>query len=129
MLNALPKWGFILFAIIVFNLIPLPFPVQSTLAEPKTVEERMAFIDGNYPLSVKIARYQYLLTSLEKKTGDSKERIGDMTFKAQDILKKQYGKEITLLDLLEGVNKSIPHSKNKVPFANVIAAYIMFAGE
>ena len=92
-----------------------------------TVEEKMANIDGNYPNKTKVARYRYLLNTLEKKTGDSKERIGDMTVKSQEILKKEYGREVTLLDLLEGVNKSIS-STSKVPYANVIAVYIMLIG-
>ena len=92
-----------------------------------TVEEKMALIDGNYPNKTKITRYRYLLNTLEKKTGDTKERIGDMTVKSQEILREDYGREITLLDLLEGVNKSIP-STSKMPYANVIAAYIMIIG-
>ncbi|GBE16324.1 hypothetical protein BMS3Abin15_00138 [bacterium BMS3Abin15] len=92
-----------------------------------TVEEKMALIDGNYPNKTKVARYRYLLNSLEKKTDEPKERIGDMTVKSQEILRKEYGREISLLDLLEGVNKSIP-LRSKLPYANVIAAYIMIIG-
>lgn len=92
-----------------------------------TVEEKMALIDGNYPNKTKIARYRYLLHTLEKKTGDSKERIGDMTVKSQEILRKEYGREVSLLDLLEGVNKSAP-LRSKLPYANMIAAYIMMIG-
>jgi len=123
MLNSLTKSSLIIFTALVFTLLSF----QSGFGQT-TIEEKMALVDGNYPLSIKITRYRYLLTTIEKKTGDSKERIGDMTVKAQDILKKQYGKEVTLLDLLEGVNKSIP-SRSKVPFAKVIAAYVLFIGQ
>lgn len=92
-----------------------------------SVEEKMAFIDGNYPNKTKVARYTYLLKTLEKKTGDSKARIADMTVKSQEILRKEYGRDLTLLDLLEGVNNIIATGP-KIPYANAIAAYITVIG-
>jgi hypothetical protein len=125
MINSRTKTALLFLTALIFTLTSFQF----AFADPQTVAEKMALVDGNYPLRVKIARYQYLLTTLEKKTGDSQVRIGDMTAKSRDILREKYGKEITLLELLEAVNKSIPSSRTKVPYANVIAAYVMFAGE
>jgi hypothetical protein len=118
------KTGLMVLSVLFLTLLSFQF----ASADPTTIEEKMAYLDGYYPNTTKITRYQYLLTILEKKTGDSRESIGNMTGKAQEILKKQYGKEITMLDLLEEVNKSIP-SRSKVPFSHVIAAYVMFLGQ
>jgi len=82
----------------------------------------MAFIDGNHGSSVKIARYRYLLNTLEKKTGESKERIGDTIAFVMKNLKQEKGIEVTLLALLEGVNRSFP-SNSTLTFTEVLAAH------
>ncbi len=92
-----------------------------------TVEEIMASIDGNYPNKIKLTRYKYLVKTLMTKTGATEIKIGDVTAGAKDLLEKEYGKKVTLLELLEGVNRNIS-SASKIDYATAMAAYVMLLG-
>ncbi len=77
---------------------------------------------------ITITRFKYLLNSLDSKTQESKQQIADMTFKAQQILREKYGKEIGLLFLMENLNKSIPEGSG-LSYAEIATAYIVLIGK
>lgn len=73
---------------------------------------------------VLVNRFRYLLKTLDDKTSETKVQIADMTVKAQQILRDKYGKEVSLLFLMENVNDAIPSGAN-VKYAEIISAYIL----
>lgn len=73
---------------------------------------------------VLVNRFRYLLQILDDKTSETKVQIADMTVKAQQILRDEYGKEVSLLFLMENVNDAIPSGAN-VKYAEIISAYIL----
>lgn len=72
---------------------------------------------------VSITRFNYLLKTLDEKTFESKQEIGDITVTCQKILKEKYGIEMKLLRIMEDLNKSIP-SGSKVKYAEIATVYI-----
>jgi len=73
---------------------------------------------------VTVNRFRYLLKMLDSKTSETKVQIADMTVKAQRILRDEYGKEVSLLFLMENVNDAIPSGAN-VKYAEIITAYLL----
>jgi hypothetical protein len=73
---------------------------------------------------VSVNRFRYLLQILDDKTLETKVQIADMTVKAQQILRDEYGKEVSLLFLMEKVNDSIPSGAN-IKYAEIITAYLL----
>ena len=76
---------------------------------------------------VTVTRFRFLLDTLEKKTKNSRQQIGDMTVKAQQTARDKYGKEIKLLDLMEGANRAIPEgSPMKFDYAEIVTMVMSF---
>ena len=73
---------------------------------------------------VSVNRFRYLLKTLDDKTSETKVQIADMTVKAQQILRDEYGKEVSLMFLMENVNDAIPSGAN-LKYAEIISAYIL----
>lgn len=73
---------------------------------------------------VTVNRFRYLLKMLDSKTSETKVQISGMTVKAQQILRDEYGKEVSLLFLMENVNNAIPSGAN-VKYAEIITAYLL----
>lgn len=91
-----------------------------------SLEYKLASINkGGYVSdnNITITRFRYLLESLDAKTKQSKQRIADMLVTGQRILREQYGRDISLLTLTEGVNNYIPDG-SKVDFAIKNTEYI-----
>ena len=72
---------------------------------------------------VSITRFNYLLNTLDKKTIESKQEIADMTVTCQKILREKYGVEMSLLDIMERLNETIP-SGIKVQYAEIASFFI-----
>jgi hypothetical protein len=100
---------------------PAPLPTSTPTLEYKlaTINKGYA-VDENDPT---IARFRIVLASLDRKTVQSKQEISDMLVTAHELLRDKYGKNITLLELAEGADYSIP-SGVEVNFAEVLAALV-----
>jgi uncharacterized protein YraI len=91
-----------------------------------SLEYKLACINKGYEVDegdVTIARFRYLLDSIDSKTPESRQEVADMLVMGQQILRDKYGKEVNLLELTEGANKAIPFS-SEVSFAEIMAALI-----
>ena len=77
---------------------------------------------------ITINRFRYLLDTLEKKTKNTKQEIADMSMAAlEKVAKEKYGLDITLLELMEGANDSIPEEAigtDAVNYAEIVVLYI-----
>ena len=95
----------------------------STPKPEKSYECMLASLDKGYPLEendTAVNRYRYLLDSLEKKTTNTRQQIADMTVTTQRSARNKLGKELKLIDILEGSNKVIPAGR-KLDYAEVSA--------
>lgn len=96
------------------------------------MEVLLATIDsGRQPRAddVKVARFKYLLTTIQGKTKNTKDQIGDMTVNSQRMLREKYGKEITLLELMEMTNRAMPEgSKQQWDYAEIVSMVIVLHG-
>lgn len=54
-----------------------------------------------------MTRFRYLLGQIGASTGETDERIGDMTVKGQEMLRTKYGKKVSLLFLMEQASKEL----------------------
>jgi len=97
--------------------------------EEKSMEYILASLNaGEYVPEddVTVYRFKYLLDSLEKKTKNSKQEIGDMSVAVVTQLKEKYGKEKKLLDFMEEMNDTIPDGL-EMEYAEVLALYLTMA--
>lgn len=83
-------------------------PASTPDAEPTpTLGQKVAVIDGESMDSAHANRADYLLPKIAQWCADSvpAERVGDMAVTSRDILLEQYGVEVNILEVLEGVNE------------------------
>jgi len=93
---------------------------------PRNVEEILADADNNNNVS----SYRRVLSDLDRKTSESKEEIAEMTIKGRRILREDYNKEMSLLELMEAVNKSIPDpSPARIEYKTILAMFIALYGK
>ncbi|MCK4600400.1 hypothetical protein KAU37_11380 [Candidatus Bipolaricaulota bacterium] len=74
-----------------------------------------------------VARFRYLLRTIESKTFNTQQEIADMTVQGQKLLREEYGKEVKLLELMEAANDSIPPDY-RMKYAEVMAALVVLTG-
>ena len=72
---------------------------------------------------ITVARFKYLLDTLERKTINSRQQISDMSVGSVQIIKTDFGIRVEVLDLMEDVNRSIPGGA-RVDYASTLSAYI-----
>jgi len=99
---------------------------RSKTSGNETLEYQLAVINkgGYVPQSdITITRFRYLLEILERKTINSKQEIADMSVAGITGLRERYGRDVSLLQFMEGVNSSIP-AGTKVNYAIASAAYM-----
>jgi hypothetical protein len=97
-----------------------------------TPEYRMAALDAGWKIEEtdpSINRYRYLINTISRKTGEPKERISDITYNGQQELFNRYGKEITLLEIMEQANIALSGVNAKISYAEVVSALIVLTGE
>ena len=95
-----------------------------------TWEYTLACLDAGYHLpqdDLSVSRFRYLLKSLESKTHNTQAEISDMTGKAREILREEYGIDETLLSLMEEADYSIPPG-TRMKYQEVLAALIILKG-
>lgn len=100
-----------------------------TLTPKPSLAYELASIDAGGSVSSKdasIAKFQSLLDTLHRKTGDSEQTISDETVAGQQLVKTKYSKDVTLLDLMQNADQSIPDG-TKLHYNEVLAAYITLA--
>ncbi len=105
-----------------------PAPTDTPTPQPSNAF-KLATIDagGNTPDDATVAKYQTLLDSLHKKTGDSEQVISDETVNGQTLVKNKYGKDVSLLELLQQADASDPGGATKIHYNELLAAYITLA--
>jgi len=100
-----------------------------TTATPTPIEYQLATLNkGGYVAQddITVTRFRFLLDSLERKTTNTKQQIADTTFNAQKLARDKYGKEVTLLELMEGANRAIPEGSNeKMDYTDIISMVTM----
>jgi hypothetical protein len=93
-------------------------------------EYKLASIDAGFPLDVSdpvIDNYAHALDSLSQKCKESPTRLGDMAVVARDLLEKK-DVSLSLLKVLQSVDKSIPEAAPRMPCADIFASLVVLIG-
>lgn len=115
---------------------PRPQFVVPSRPEPKvdhdeTLEYKLATLNarGFVPRDhISVARIRSLLIQLSSTYVESKERIGDMTFAAQQSLRDE-GIDESLLNIMEGMNQIFINKVENQKYAEYVSAYIVLRGK
>ena len=109
---------------------PEKAPSSAQAQSEKSLEHKLADLNAGYYAEKNdpsIARFRYLLITIEAKTPNTQQQIADMTVWAQNDLKESYGKNVKLLELMEAANDSIPTGV-KMKYQEILAALIILLG-
>lgn len=112
----------------VISKAPVPTAPQQPPAKP--LEYQLAVINaGGFVADndVSVNRFRYLLETLQKQTAYTQQQIADANVMAVNTLHNQYGKNIKLLDFMEGTLKPL-QVKAKVDYKEIVAAMIVLIG-
>jgi hypothetical protein len=104
---------------------------QASGGEDYTLEHKVAIIDadGFVPEShVTVDRARYLLDQLHQMTGYPRLTIADQAAKARNVLRERYGREVSLLELLEAANQSEAIAVDGARLEDFYALYVALAG-
>ena len=105
------------------------FAQSSAGSSEPALEYQLAVINkGHYVNAddITVVRFRYLLNSLASKTTSSKQEIADITVKARQIARDEYGKQLTILGLMEDANRAIPTGSSvKVNYKEIIAIILV----
>ncbi|HEV7747267.1 MAG TPA: hypothetical protein VGO56_19885 [Pyrinomonadaceae bacterium] len=107
--------------------VPAATPTVSTYS----LEYKLAVIDeGGYvdESDQRVARIRYLLSELERKTTNNRQQIAHITVSTQQKGREYYGKDIKVIDIMEGTNKAIPEGR-KMDYGEVAAMVIVMLGQ
>jgi len=80
---------------------------------------------------VTVFRFRYLLKQLDIRCRESEEEIADTTVRAQRLIREKYGREISLLSMMEEMNKCmiVLQREGDGDYTGVIAIQIILWGE
>lgn len=90
-------------------------PINLSTNVKDSVEFKLASLNAGSIVSeddITVKRFRYLLEQLEAKTTANRDQIADLTFNSQKLLREKYGKDVSLLDLMEKANRTIPANAN-----------------
>lgn len=108
------------------------FPAPTATPKP-LMEVLLATIDKGSSVGaddITVKRLRFLLENIQRKTKNTKDQIGDMTVNGQKLLRDKYGKEKTLLELMEDANRAIPEgSRDRWDYAEIMTMLVMVEGQ
>ena len=119
------------FLVVFFTAAVGIFDGCSDSSAAKPIEYKLAVINANGFVpddDITVTRFRYLLDSLQQKSGYSRQQIGDMTVKAQELIRSEYGKDVNLLDLMEEANKVMSAGQN-LEYKEALALMIVSYGQ
>ena len=77
---------------------------------------------------VTIIRFRFLLDSIQEKTGYSHRKIGDIVAMGRDLVRSDFGKEISLLSFTEEANRAMRSAPKGTQFEKVVALLVVSIG-
>lgn len=104
---------------------------QVTATEEETVEYKVAAIDAGGFIAkddITVTRIRYLLSSIQSATGTPSGGIASAAAKTSDLLMENYGKKVTILEVLEAVNASEQIHNRSINLPDFLTLYIISVG-
>ncbi|MGB2937177.1 MAG: hypothetical protein WBD05_03125 [Phycisphaerae bacterium] len=99
----------------------------NTASDPaNTLAYKLAVINaGGYVKEdhITVTRFAYLLRTIEPKTNNTAQQIADMSVAAVQALREKYGRDVKLLDFMEGMNRVLPTGK-RLDYGPAAALYM-----
>jgi len=95
-------------------------------ASTESVEYKLAvvneggFVDTDDPL---VGQFKSALDALEEKCTEGRQKIGDMAVAAQGLLEDK-GIPLSLIRIMQDVNRSTPSGLGEQPCADIFAVYV-----
>lgn len=77
---------------------------------------------------ITIQRFRYLLSSIQKSSGEPPSRIADKVAKGRDLVRSHYGKEVSLLIFTEDANRAMQAAPRGTSFTDVVSLLIIATG-
>lgn len=129
-----------------FLFVVLPIVVRGMQAssartvDSMRVEYRLACLNAGHNVAeddVTVHRFKYLLDSLEEKVQEhenwkgkkgKREMIADVSYSSVQMLKEKYGKNVSLLEFMELMNKRILDN-DKIPYTVHATLLVMTLGQ
>jgi hemolysin activation/secretion protein len=98
----------------------------------ETYEYKLALINkGGYVREddTTVNRFRFLLNRIESNTQNTRQEISDMTVKAWQILQSDYGKTVTLLQVMEEANDAVGPETKGMNYADIMSMLIVLMGQ
>ncbi len=101
----------------------------------KPIEYQLACLNAGHCVSEDdptIPRFRFLMDSISAKTTNSEQEIADISYRGVQALKNQYGKNMSLLQLMECMNTVIPAEIKGTPgyndYRNLVTVFLVSLG-
>ena len=95
-------------------------PLKNTLAYKLAVINAGGYVKEK---DITVTRFAYLLRTIVPKTSNTTQQIADMSVSAVRALKEKYGRDVKLLDFMEGMNSLLPTGERS-DYARATALYM-----
>lgn len=90
-------------------------PLTKSIEE--SIEYKLACLNKGSTIDkddITVNRFRYLLNTIERKTQNTQQQIADMTYKSQEVMRGKYGKDFSLLEIMEQANRAMPDNSNHI---------------
>lgn len=105
-----------------------PQPTDTPTPKPSLASQLATIDTGSTPDAATITKYQTVLDSLQRKTEENEQTISDETVNGQKLVHDKYSKDVSLLELLQQTDQSLPGTQTHyIHYADALAAYITLA--
>ena len=121
-----------LFLVVVLGAMMAGCGKSESSSDNYSLEHKVAIVNAGHFVpadDISVNRIGYLLGSLEASTDYPREKIAGQVATARDIIRKDYGKEVSILDILEAANKAEAVRTKTVKLEEYLALYATFAGQ
>jgi hypothetical protein len=120
------KEAIILACVSVFVFAGVVVDIQESSSA--TIEYKLATINAEKIVAKDdpaVIRFRFLLDALSKKTGDTPEEIADMSVSTQKRLREQYGRDISVLDLMESACTALSGHDASVSYEQLMTSLMV----
>ena len=97
---------------------------KTEIVSAHSIEYQLAVINAQGHVEqddFSLVRFRNLLQSISRKTGYNQQKIANITVGVHKKLREEYGKEVALLDLMEGVSEVLREQDTAAKYEEVLA--------
>lgn len=94
------------------------------------IAHQLAVINAGTPVrdnDININRFRFLLKTIDSKTTETQQEIADQTVTGWNLMRKDFGKDVSLLEFMETANNSIP-ANYPGKYSDIVVSLIILIG-